>query len=305
MDLVEQVQTPVLEVDDNPGEMDLTEVVEEVLEDLMPGTDLTVEELNPKEHNEEAPREKDWEHDGDHHHFIVYLKNRMSNLPRHSGNTTVGCERAIAYLKELDKEISKAIQSDKDNVIDEGEAENIREMIYDFISKLETRHGELSSKRSEKYRKKASVKIAQDVVTRINDGINIQYYIEVDNGYDLPQMLPVSIAEPTPEQVQKFASGEEAFVKEAQTARIVLFEDPFLHAITRLLINSSVSAGRNIEEVYAKLKKKYSFTPREELSIQNLLVEKGMPVFKDFGRLSEDADPSDGNGIDFSTTYYA
>lgn len=302
MNPIDHGQIPVLEVEDNP--MDLGEVVEEVLEELMPGTDLTAEELDvPKEVEEE--RESDWEHDGDHRHFVVYLKNRIGNLPRHSGNTTVGCERAIAYLKELDKEISKAIQGDKDNVIDEEEAENLRELIHEYVSKLETRHGELSSKRSERYKKKASVKVAQEVVTRIKDGTDIQYYIEVDNGFDMPQMLPVSIAEPTEEQVQKFARGEESLTKEAQTARIVLFEDPFLHAITRILINSSVSAGRNIEDIYSQLKKKYAFTPREELSIQNLLVEKGMPIFKDLGRLGEAADPADGKGVDFSTTYYA
>lgn len=302
MNPMEHGQIPVLEVEDGPS--GLGEVVEEVLEELMPGTDLTAEEINPPKEVEEE-RESDWEHDGDHRHFIVYMKNRLGGLPRHSGNTTVGCERAISYLKELDKEISKAIQSDKDNVIDEEEAENIRELIHDYVSKLENRHGELTSKRSERYKKKASVKVAQEVVTRIKDGTDIQYYIEVDNGFDLPQMLPVSIAEPTEEQVQKFARGEQSLTKEAQTARIVLFEDPFLHAITRIPINSSVSAGRNIEDVYSNLKKKYAFTPREELSIQNLLVEKGMPIFKDFGRLGEPADPADGKGVEFSTTYYA
>jgi len=302
MELMEHGQLPALEVDDSPDE--LGEVIEEVLEDLMPGTDLRAEEVSPPE--QEGPeREKDWEHDGDHRHFVIYMKNRLTNLPRHSGHTTVGCERAISYLKSLDKEISKAIQGDKDNTIDEEEAEGLREQIHDFVAKLEGRHGELSNKRSERYRKEASVKVAQEVVARIKDGIDIQYYIEVDNGYDGPQMLPVSLAEPSPEQVQRFASGDASFTKEAQTARIVLFEDPFLHAITRILINSSVSAGRNIEHVYDKLKKKYAFTPREELSIQNLLMEKGMPVFKDFGRMGEDSDPSDGEGVEFQTNYYA
>lgn len=252
---------------------------------------------------EEEERDTDWENDGDHCKFLSYMKNKLSNIPQHTGNTTVGCERAIMFLKRLDKEISKAIQSDEDNIIDEQEAEDLRDMIIDYIDKLEEAHSKLLS---DKKPKRASVKIGKEVVARLNDGQNIQFYIPVIKD-DVEELLPVSVAEPTPEQVQLFVAGEDesTITKEAYSAKIVLFEDPFLHSITRVLINSSVSAGRNMEDVYQHLKKKYAFTPREELSIQELLLQKGVPIYKDFGRLGEPADPADGKGIELNTIYPA
>jgi hypothetical protein len=279
----------------------------EVLEDIVPGADVVVVIPDEEEASEvvENSRERDWVNDGDHSKFLDYVRKRLDTIPRHTGQTTVGCERAIAYLKRLDREISRAIQSDDDNVIDEEEAEKIRDTIMEFVSKLEDAYDKLSSKK--KMKKKSSVKVGNQVVARINDGLDIKYYIAVDDG-EGEELLPVTLAEPTDEQVQIFALGEQTsdqLVKEAGSAKIFLFEDPFLHAITRLLLNSHVSAGRDIEKVYASLKDKYRFTPREELSIQELLLQKGFPMFKDLGRLGEDQDPTSSDGVDFGTTYHA
>jgi hypothetical protein len=286
---------------------DLLDEAVEVLEDIVPGADLVI--IAPDEDDDakvvEETRERDWVNDGDHSQFIKYVRERLDGIPRHTGQTTVGCERAIAYLKRLDKEISRAIQSDDDNVIDEEEAEKIRDTIIEFVSKLEDAYDTLTSKK--RLKRKASVKIGNQVIARINDGVDIKYYVSVDNG-EGEEFLPVSIAEPTDEQVQIFALGEQtndSLVKEAGSAKIFLFEDPFLHAITRLLLNSHVSAGRDIEKVYAGLNNKYNFTPREELSIQELLLQKGFPMFKDLGRLGDNQDHSTGEGIDFGTTYHA
>ena len=301
-----------LELDDDlfevlEGDEPLDDVVE-IIEDIVPGADLVVvmpdEEEVKESHDQE--RKRDWENDGDHGGFIEYVRHRLDNIPRHTGQTTVGCERAIAYLKRLDREISRAIQSDDDNVIDEEEAEKIRDTIMEFVSKLEDAYDKLSSKKNGKFKKKASVKVGNQVIARIHDGVDIRYYVTVDTG-EGDELLPVALAEPTDEQVQIFALGEtgEALIKEAGSAKIFLFEDPFLHAITRLLLNSHVSAGRDIEKVYAGLKDKYDFSPREELSIQELLLQKGFPMFKDLGRLGEDQDPTTQDGVDFGTTYHA
>src|SRR5271170_1457321 len=40
--------------------------------------------------------------------FMSWITRKMNSLPPHSGKTTAGCERVIAHLKMLDKEISKA-----------------------------------------------------------------------------------------------------------------------------------------------------------------------------------------------------
>ena len=280
----------------------------EILEDIVPGADIVVVVPDEDEVREtvENTRSRNWKDDGDHSKFIEHVRERLDNIPRHTGQTTVGCERAIAYLKRLDREISRAIQSDDDNVIDEEEAEKIRDTIMEFVSKLEEAYDKLSSKKNGKFKKKASVKVSNQVIARINDGVDIKYYIAVDDG-EGEELLPVTLAEPSDEQVQIFALGETSseLVKEAGSAKIFLFEDPFLHAITRLLLNSHVSAGRDIEKVYAGLKNKYSFTAREELSIQELLLQKGFPIFKDLGRLGEDQEHTTSDGVDFGTTYHA
>lgn len=258
------------------------------------------------ESDEEAssvPKETDWEHDSDHGKFITYLHTKLSEIPPHSGQTTVGCEKAISYLKRLDREISRAIQGDEDSKIDETEAEKLRDLIYEYIDQLECAYETLIDKK--KKRKKASLKLGKKVLARFNDGEDIQYFVSVSSGSD-ETLLPVELDEPTPEQVMAFVKGQEqALTKEAGSARIVLVEDPFLHAITRILINSHVTHGRNLEDVYAGLKKKYKFTDREELSIQELLNQKGMLLQKDLARIGEDTQPFDGKQVDVSTEYFA
>lgn len=309
-DLFEVLESPDFEEDgvEVLEDTDFLDEAVEILEDMVPGADLVIvmPDDDDVEESNEKQRELDWENDGDHSHFIQHLRTKLDNIPKHTGQTTVGCERAIAYLKRLDREISRAIQSDDNNVIDEEEAEKIRDTIIEFVSKLEEAYDKLTSKRSGKFKKKSSVKVGNQIIARINDGLDIKHYISVDDG-DGDELLQVSLAEPTDEQVQVFALGDEsdALVKEAGSAKIFLFEDPFLHAITRLLINSHVSAGRNIEVVYGDLKSKYAFTSREELSIQELLLQKGFPVFKDLGRIGEDQDHTGSSGVDFSTVYHA
>lgn len=260
--------------------------------------------------NEPAPeeiKEKDWEHDGAHEHFIKHLKKKVDQIPAHSGQTSVGLERAMSYLKSCDAEISKAVRSDFDNKIDEHEAEAIRENISDMICKLEEALADMTEKKSKKRKKSASVRVSKEVVARIGDGNNIQYFVEVSQG-EHQELLPVNLAEPEDDQVRLFVNGEaeSGLTKEAGTGKIVLYVDPWMQAITRLLINAHVSAGRNIEQVYGEMKKKYGFTNREELGIQEILMQKGLPIFKDFGRTGEDGGQfSDGKGIEFQTTYYA
>lgn len=298
--------------DNGEGFVDIVDMGQDIPEniDILPANyDLEVSDALPgaksvpiKEDKVEKPT--NWENDGDHKHFIVWLRKEVQNLPSHSGETTVGCERVLSRLRKLDKELSRAVSTDHDNVIDEIEAERLRDTIMDFQDKLEVARSELLEKK--KKTKKAYVRFSKQIVARIKDGKDIGYYMSVSKGDD-EELLPISLAEPSDEQVQKFVEGEadNSLVKEAGMAPIYLFEDPFLHSITRILINAHTSAGRDIEKVYAKLKEKYSFTKREELSIQELLLQKGMPIYKDFGRLGEPADPADDNGIEFSTVYQA
>ena len=241
-----------------------------------------------------APLATTWVDDGDHAKFLEYALGRLNNLPRHSGKTTAGCERVLAELRRLDKELSRALQSDDKCLIDEDQAEKLRDTIYDYIEKLETALDKLLER---KRKKKADLKIGKTILVRLADGSGeFGYYLPVsDNSGEM--LLPVSIEEPTAEQCQALASFESGLHKEAGTARIMLVADPFLHEITKIIIEGTVSRGKNIDEVYAGLDSKYKFTDREHLAIQSLLKEKGMPMNKDLSRLGDkDIYPWDGKG---------
>jgi hypothetical protein len=278
------------------------EGVEFVLEEadmaqLIPNSPISVIDLSD---NEEI-REKDWENDGDHGKFIDWFRGQLSGLPQHSGQTTVGIERVIAAIDRLNRDLSKAVQSDLDGAIDEAEAEQMRDTLYEWKDTLEEAKSKLLDQKQRK--KKSTLRIGKEVVARFNDGEDIQYFISVTSGDD-ETLLKVDLVEPTNDQVASFLENE-TFTK-AAGAGITLVEDPFLHSITRLLIQSHITNGRDMEVIYATLREKYSFTPREELSIHELLHQKGFPLAKDLGRLGEETvRPGEGRGVEHDTEYYA
>jgi len=273
---------------------------EDTISDLLPGANVP---MMRKEEIEDA-HEPDWENDRDATYFIVYLEDRVSKVPAHSGNTTVGCEKAISYFRRLDKELSDAVRGDEDNKIDEQAAESLRDTIYDSISRLEDAHDQLMGK----YKKKAALRVGKKVVARIKDGTDIQYFISVGSLSGDETLLQVEVDEPTNKQVAQFVEGQKLqgdFQKEA-SAGVYLFEDPFLHSITRLLIQGHITHGKDMNEIYGELKTKYDFTPREELSIHELLYQKGFPLIKDFARVGEDkVRPQDNLGTTQSAEYYS
>ncbi|MFA5024664.1 MAG: hypothetical protein WC523_06985, partial [Patescibacteria group bacterium] len=93
--------------------------------------------------------------------------------------------------------------------------------------------------------------------------------------------------------------------KTANTPILNVYMNPWENAVVRTIINATVSGGKNIEEVFEHLSKKYSFTSREKLAIASLCSDFGYPVYLDRGRIGEESDPSDGNGIDWQSNYYA
>lgn len=287
----------VFELDDEDSSLEFV-LDEEDTDNFLPGSSVYLEK---SEDEKEESQERDWENDKDHSYFLVYMAKKLDEVPSWSGTTTVGCEKAISYLRKLDKELSDAIRSDEDNVIDEQEAEQIRDTIYKYVSNLEDAYDDLMKK----YEKKAHVKLNKKVVARIKDGQDIQYFASVASSSGEETLLKVELVEPTDSQVQSFISGSDGMNKSA-SAGVVLFEDPFLHSITRLLIQGHITNGKDLSEMYAELKEKYDFTPREELSIQELLYQKGFPLIKDLGRMGEDGvRPQDGLGFEHHTEYYS
>lgn len=297
LDLLEQMADDDVDFEQDAEEP--TFIMDEMeLGDLLPGAPIAIFELDGPE---DEVKETDWENDGDHSKFMDWLRNQLTNLPQHSGQTTVGCERVIAALNRLNRELSRAISSDLDCLINEDEAEKMRDTIEDWKDKLEDALEKLKGKKVRK--KKSSFRIGKEVVARMNDGQDIQYFIAIGSDEE-ETLLQVRLVEPTDEQVAAFIQNE-SLTKEAG-AGITLVEDPFLHSITRLLISSHITNGKDMEKVYAHFKDKYDLTPREELSIHELLHQKGFPLIKDLGRVGEETvNRSEGNGIEHDTEYFA
>jgi len=96
----------------------------------------------------------DWESKGATG-FIVWVKERVSDVPKHSGYDSAGLERAMSYLEKLDAEISKAMRLDVDGELDADKIESVRSQIEDGISRLTDRLDKVKEKKKTKRKKKA------------------------------------------------------------------------------------------------------------------------------------------------------
>jgi hypothetical protein len=260
-------------------------------EDKVPGSDiLLVEEDEADAKDKEPVKPKTWEQDKEHSQFVAYIIDKKNKIPKHSGETIPGCERAKSFLKSIDNEISQAMRTDLDGVIDEQQIDAVRKELDSMIDRLDRQINKLKKKT-----KKAEVEVrmisegqcekCKSVAPMWHDVINnkvVCMHCEAENAED--------------------ATGLE---KTAGTPIINVYVTAFERAVVGTIVNSAVSGGRDIEETYERLKNKYNFTPREELAIQQLVADYGYPVYKDRGLLNEPADPAAGDGVEWQTNYHA
>jgi len=170
-------EVPVIEVRQDPE--DHMEVIEpgeiEIVVDELPGAphgskdpepEMEVsEDVGPKvdEDANDAKKSKkdpkwDWETHGPKG-FIVWVKDRLDGVPKHSGQDTAGLERAIAYLDRLDGEISRAMRMDLDGELDADQIEKVRSMIDDGISRLNDRLDKVKKVKKIKRSKKKNANV--------------------------------------------------------------------------------------------------------------------------------------------------
>jgi hypothetical protein len=138
----------------SPDDQDIIVVLDSDLPGAPPGTSHPVIEVSEDDAKEKTKKEKehsiwDWDSHG-HHGFIQWIKERGANVPRHSGYDSAGLARAHAYLEKLDDEISRAMKTDFEGVIDAKHIEAIRKQIQKGISALEERMEHVSSKKVKK-----------------------------------------------------------------------------------------------------------------------------------------------------------
>lgn len=275
LDLVDEssfLEPPTPEDISEYFESDTDELIDfedhEAMHFQLPGAPDYVDDDLAEEEEEEEEVETDWENDRDPKHFMAYiLKMYPGQIPKHNGKSTLGCEKAVLFLTNLNKEISEALRSEhEEGELDLDVLEDIRVRMTKDVVKLKE-HIKKLNKDNKKTKKKAEVEL-EPVIVKQNSITN-------------------------------------EIIKEASTPKVQLVMTPFQRAITGIILNSTISAGKPFESVYEFLKKKYKFTDREELEILQLLMDMGQPIFKDRGIIGDEGQDEEGHGIDFIKTYFA
>lgn len=268
-DGIEFLEEEVDEEDDLKDETSNLDDKQHESGNFLPGVSEPIVDADDADDMEQEP-ETNWADDKDTTKFIVYLRDSYANIPQHNGQSISGCERALTYLNKLNKEISEAVRIDDKNALDDvlEEIEDYRVKILKGMVALKQRVGILKKKLKEEGAKKASL--------------------------SLKDMVKQSME----------ADGE--IIKEAKSGAFQVVITPFERAICGILINSVVSAGHPFEEVYEYLKDKFDLDEREELAIIQIIMDMGLPIFKDRGLIGGESDgKSEGHHIDFIKNYLA
>ncbi len=142
-----------IDLDDLPGVMALDPELEQKLE--VSDDDTKEEDNNDAKKSTKPVTKWDWESKGADG-FLTWIKERISDIPKHSGYDTAGIERAISYLDKLDTEISKAMRLDLDGDLDADKVEEVRSKIYDGIERLNERHDIVNKKKKKKKKSTAA-----------------------------------------------------------------------------------------------------------------------------------------------------
>ena len=153
-----------------PGEI---EIIVEELPGAPAGTKdpepiLEVSEEQPEDSNEAKKDDKsskwNWSDHGkkDSEGFVAWIKERLSNVPKHSGFDSSGLQRASAYLDKLDNEISKAMRLDLDGELDANMIEKVRSEIDEGMARLQSRMEKVNKTKKSNRKKKAEYEMDED-----------------------------------------------------------------------------------------------------------------------------------------------
>lgn len=155
----------VLEVSENPLDI---EIVIEDLPGAPPGThdpelEVSEDDSDKSENTDENDAKKvkkdekwDWETHGPEG-FVVWVKSRIDDIPKHSGYDSAGLERAVSFLERLDNEISRAMRLDLDGALDANKIESVRSQIDDGLSRLHDRLDKVKKHSKNRRKKKADL----------------------------------------------------------------------------------------------------------------------------------------------------
>jgi hypothetical protein len=233
---------------------------------------------NQEDEVDDTPvRNTSWEEDRTVDRFMDYIKDSYpTKIPKHDGKSIVGAERAVKWLTNLGKEISEAVRKDESSVLDDALLEELRVKIMKDILLLKEHIKKIDKTFKKSLKKKAGL---DDDLMKYAEEIELAYNYEVND------------------EIKKTAAHP----------KINLYVSPFERAVSGIVINSVVSGGKPLEEVYDFLKEKYKLTDREELAIMQVIMDSGYPIFKDRGTFSskKNKENGKGHGIEFIKNYFA
>lgn len=255
------------------------------------GQENTVQE--PQAPTVELPEEtetqsrKSWLDSQDAKDFEPFLIGEMGRIKTPSA--CVGrrneAERALGQNKKLNSYISRALQSDWDGHIPIGSIDKLRHQLeqnIEALTRMLDAHRDMKRQRKQVRRHASDGSACPSCSAPLWEDENGKVCLACDN------------------MGLKKEAGTPHF--EGMQYQISAFERAFVGT----LINSVVSGGRDIEEMFKKLEKKYKIDDRERLAIQQILVDMGYPVFKDRANIGEDEDPRDPDKPrEWQSQYYA
>lgn len=266
---------------EDPSSSNPVKVEQVVFEEKIPGSDALV---NSSDDHVSTQKEvavdfvKDWKENKNVKSFMKYVESMYpGGIPAHDGKSTLGCERAIRFLDGINKEISSAIKKDMEDVLDVVRLEEVRVSIMKDLIVLKDHLTKLKSNLKDM---KKSASIEKEAFEGMEEDIEMVYDRMIEN---------------------------ESMEKKAFSPKLRVVVTPFERAISGILINSVVAGGKPFEEVFEFLKKKYDLNERDELSIMQVVMDSGFPIFKDRGTFSQDSSKSkeENYGIEFIKNYFS
>lgn len=252
-----------------------------------PPSAVPTEDVESKHRTDLAVSPKNWLESQDAKDFEPFLVGEMKRIKPPSA--CIGrkneIERSLGQAEKLNSYISKALRSDWSGDIPIESIDRLREQLeqnIDALNRMLEAHKEMKKQRRQVRRRASDDSACQACSAPLWE----------ENG----KFICLSC-----EQKELKKEAGTPFFQGIST-QISAFEN----AVTSMLINAVVSGGRDMEELYKKLKKKYDFSPREELAILQILSDKGYPIFKDRARLDENEDPTDPKEPrEWQSQYYA
>lgn len=286
----------------------------EVVSDGLSDDNLVITD-NAKEHSHE--HHEHHEHDGDLHEFHIFVE----DLPGAPPGT-----------KDPEPEPEEALEVEDESEKDENDAQKIKKEKWDWESKWKSKgpsgffvwvkdmlaavpkHSGYDSAGIERaiafldrLDSEISKAMRMDLDSELDANKIEEVRSKIDDGIDALQQRLNKIKK-TKKSKKKKADVDSELIKEAQKA--VGIQGTFvvvpllISRLGRIIINGTVSAGHDAEEMFNKLCTKYKLTDREQAELLQYLADSNFPMLGDRGyKLDEDYSLRSSDNFDYSAIY--